>query len=69
MGSSGGKRRPEKTIVVDADGGRRTIKPRARLSRVVSLAQRRDVVEDPEGAPVGGDDEIVAVDGEIVHRD
>ena len=35
---------------------------------VGELAERAEVVEDPEGAAVGGDDEIVVLDDEIVDR-
>ena len=33
------------------------------------LAQRRDVVQDPERAPVGRRDEVAVLDHEVVHRD
>jgi hypothetical protein len=38
-------------------------------SLVVGLAQRRSVVENPEAAAVRGDDQVVAVDHQVAHRD
>src|SRR6185369_1920809 len=39
------------------------------LNPVVPLAQRTDVVEDPEGAAVGGDDEVVALHDQVADGD
>ena len=68
VGSSGGSGVPRKPVVVDAHGYRWTIEPCAGFAECSQLAQRRDVVENPERAAVSGDDEIVAVNGQIAHR-
>ena len=50
----------------DADGVRGRVETRILIHGfLVPLAERRDVVENPEGAAVGGDDQIVAVNDEI----
>ena len=45
------------------------LKKKASEARAIvrDLAKRRDVVENPEGAAVRADDDIVAVDYEIAH--
>ena len=58
-----------KGIVVDAYRPLRLVQKRGGGLRALrGLSQRRDVVENPEGAPVGGDHEIIAVHGQIAHR-
>src|SRR5271170_352430 len=50
-------------VIVLSDGVFRTIEEwRTALNPIGYLAQRCDVVENPERTTVGGDDEIVAVD-------
>jgi len=49
-----GRGRLEKMSLVGAGEGRH-------------LAQRSDVIQNPEGAAVGGDDEVVVVNPEIAH--
>ncbi len=58
--------------------GVRIVQPKGRLRRVEHhriaggrrpyLAQGIDVVEDPEGPAVGGGDQVVALDHQVVHR-
>ena len=48
-------------------GLNRNASARSRLHRV-DLAQRRDVVEDPEAAAVRADDQVVVLDDEVADR-
>src|SRR5208282_3977628 len=65
----GRQRRASKRVVIHANRGGRTVKPRATgSSRLHRLAKRRDVIENPEGTPVRGNHQVIPVDGEIAHR-
>ncbi len=39
-----------------------------RGNRIGELAQRRDIIQDPERAPVGGHDQIVVLNDQVVDR-
>ena len=56
------QRRAEEAVVIDADRGGRSVEVCFRRLRRGCLAQRRDVVEDPERAAVRGGDQVTAVD-------
>ena len=70
MGSSLGRGVPVKVAGCSRSGPGGPEQPR--LVEPVAgpdLAQRADPVQDPEPAPVGGDDEVVPVDLDVAHGD
>src|ERR1700680_961420 len=59
--------RAEEAIVVHSDGSGWPKKPCAFSFRdVMHLPQRRDVIENPERTPVGGNHEIISVNDQAV---
>ena len=60
------KRRAEKNIVVNANSRGRLIQPYVcALGLAGDLPQRRDVVENPESAPVRRDEQVVTMNGDV----
>ena len=54
---------------VHAPGRRRIVQPhRGFARRIARLPQRRDIVQNPERAPVRGQHQVVAVNDQVVHR-
>ena len=66
-GLVGRKRRIGVGVALDADSRSRREKMRFAGGQIFNFAQCGDVVENPEGASVGADDEIVVVNREIAH--
>ena len=63
------QRRVRVHVPAHADRSLRLEKRRlARHHRLVELAERRDVVEDPESSSVRGRDQVVVLDDDIAHR-
>ena len=61
------KRRIGVGVALDAVGRSRREKMRVATAGESDFPQRRDVIENPERAAMGGDDEIVVVNPEIAH--
>ena len=57
------------SIVVNAYGCLRLVEDRRGAGCICDcLAQRRDVIENPEGAAMRGNDQIVAMHDQVAHR-
>ncbi len=56
-------------IIIDADGRGWPVEIcAARFHGIMRLSQWRDVIENPKRTPVGGDDQVVSVNVQIVDR-
>src|ERR1700722_8914643 len=62
----GRKRSTDEGIVIDAKRWRWMVEPkRVGHSGLGRLTQGSDVIENPEGTPVSGDDQVFAMNGEV----
>src|SRR5580698_4679253 len=63
------QRSRDEVIVIDAHGCGWLVEVWAtRLHNVTRLPQRRDVIENPKRATVGGDNQVISVNYEVVNR-